>query len=267
VLNRGHASSPDFNNHPFEFLTSHRLSTPMGLVKIFSRLLTAWVAFLHPCFASYKALSHRPVSEPDLERWVKYWSIVGALVGVEYALEWLVSWVPFYWEVKTVFILYLALPQTQGSTFLYDSYLAPYFTRNEASLDANIALAQSSVVVFLQDRLKALWDIAWRFVGQAQAAQAAQPQPSGGANPQPATGSPADVVSNLWRSYGPTVMAGLTRSSAPQNAAPAAAPNAAYASPSSSQQNLAPQSQTSSVASTPAAPPYTRSPFSTTGAE
>jgi hypothetical protein len=58
-------------------------------------------------------------------------SIVGALVGLEYALEWLVSWwesftvyhrqwlmftslrVPFYWELKTIFVLYLALPQTQ----------------------------------------------------------------------------------------------------------------------------------------------------------
>jgi receptor expression-enhancing protein 1/2/3/4 len=155
----------------------------------------------------------------------------------------------------------------QGSTFLYDSYLAPYFTRNEASIDANIAVAQSSIVVFLQERLKALWDIAWKVVGQAQAAQAPQPQAGGGANPQPATGSPADVVSNLWRTYGSSVVAGLTRASVQQNTAPAAPQNAAYASPSSSQQNLAPPSQHASAASTPAAQPYTRSPFSTTGAE
>jgi len=235
----------------------------MGVIKLFSHLLAAWVAFLHPCFASYKALSHRPVSEPDLERWVKYWAIIGALVGTEYALEWLVSWIPFYWELKTIFILYLALPQTQGSTFLYDNYLAPYFARNEASIDANIATAQSSVFVFLKEQLQALWNVAWRLVTQAQ--QAAQSQPGGG-NQQPATGSPADAVSNLWRTYGPSVIAGLTRSSVPQNPAPAAA----SATPSSSQQNLAdlaPQSQHSSGASTPAAQPYTRSPFEAPSAE
>jgi len=220
----------------------------MGVIKLFSHLLAAWVAFLHPCFASYKALSHRPVSEPDLERWVKYWAIMGALVGTEYALEWLVSWVPFYWEIKTVFILYLALPQTQGSTFLYDSYLAPYLARNEASLDANIATFQSSIFVFLQERLQALWGLVWRLISQAQAQAQRQPGAGGDGTQQPATGSPADAVSNLWRSYGPSVIAGLTRASAPQNPAP-------------SQQNLAPQSQPASTASTPAAQAHTRSPF------
>ncbi|KAF8490737.1 TB2/DP1, HVA22 family-domain-containing protein [Gautieria morchelliformis] len=222
----------------------------MGLVKIISRLLTAWVAFLHPCFASYKALSHRPVSEPDLERWVKYWSIVGALVGLEYALEWLVSWVPFYWEIKTIFVLYLALPQTQGSTFIYDSYLAPYFIRNEASIDASIVTAQSSMVVFLQERLRALWALAWKFAGQVQA-QASQPQTASGAQSAPGTGSPAEVVSNLWKAYGPSLVAGLA------NASPAPQPD----------RNVTPQSQSTPPVSMPAAPPYTRSPFSTSGEE
>ncbi|KAF8576091.1 hypothetical protein K439DRAFT_1397634 [Ramaria rubella] len=219
----------------------------MGVLKLISHLITAWVAFLHPCFASYKALSHRPVSEPDLERWVKYWSIVGALVGVEYALEWLVSWVPFYWEVKTVFILYLALPQTQGSTFLYDAYLAPYFSRNEASLDENIAKAQGSILVFLQDRLRALWDLVWRLVNQAQAAQGSQAQARGGTN-QPATGSPADVVSNLWRTYGSSVVAGLTRASVQQPNAPAPSRSPAV-------------SVQPSPATTPGEQPHARSPF------
>lgn len=34
---------------------------------------------MYPAFASYKALSHRPVSESDLERWVKYWLAFGPL--------------------------------------------------------------------------------------------------------------------------------------------------------------------------------------------
>jgi len=190
----------------------------MGFVKIFSRLLTAWVAYLYPCFASYKALSHRPLSEPDLERWVKYWSVMGALVGTEYALEWLISWFPFYWEVKTIFVLYLSLPQTQGSTFIYDTYFAPYFSRNEVELDRHIETARNSLVVFAQERLAALWNALWTILREAQA-----PPPTGQGVPPPAA-SPAVMLSNLWRAYAPTVIGGIANAAAAQNAAQHQAP-------------------------------------------
>jgi len=183
----------------------------MGVIKLFSRLLTAWVAFLYPCFASYKALSHRPVSEPDLERWVKYWAVVGALVGVEYAAEWLVSWMPFYWELKTIFVLYLSLPQTQGSTFIFDNYLAPYFSRNEAEIDRNIEIAQNSIFLFVKEQFTTVVNAAWRIISQAQAAPQGQAQGQGQA---PAAGSPAAVINNLWRTYAPSVIAGVVARSA-----------------------------------------------------
>ncbi len=53
---------------------------------------SAWFAFLLPSYATFKALSHRPLSEPELQRWTMYWSVVGAFVAFEYAAEWLISW-------------------------------------------------------------------------------------------------------------------------------------------------------------------------------
>lgn len=50
------------------------------------------VVFLYPGYASYKTLSQRPASEEELERWLMYWSVLGCIVGVEYAAEWLISW-------------------------------------------------------------------------------------------------------------------------------------------------------------------------------
>lgn len=149
----------------------------------------------------------------------------------------------------------------QGSTFIYDSYLAPYFTRNEASIDASITTAQNSMVVFLQERLKALWDLVWRFAGQVQAAQSSQAQSGGGAPAAPTTGSPADVVSNMWRTYGPSVISGLTRA-AYNGPAPANTPSA-----SQSEQNASLHSQSASPASTPPAQPYPRAPFSASSTE
>ncbi|GJJ09852.1 hypothetical protein Clacol_004076 [Clathrus columnatus] len=203
----------------------------MGVVKLFSRLLTTWVAFLYPAFASYKALSHRPVSEPELERWVKYWTVVGVFVGAEYLLEWLVSWFvllslregvyfaiyfdvdrfPLYWEVKTAAVLYLALPQTQGSTYIYNTYLGPYFQRNEVNFDRNIETAQTSIVLFAKERAQALIQFAWNAVTQAQAQVRSQQEANANPATAPPAGSPAAVVSSLWKTYGSSIITGISR--------------------------------------------------------
>lgn len=57
-----------------------------------SSVCSAWFAFLIPCYSTWKVLSHRPLSEPDVERWAMYWAVVGAFVAFENAAEWLVSW-------------------------------------------------------------------------------------------------------------------------------------------------------------------------------
>jgi len=59
-----------------------------------------------------------------------YWAVISMVVAFEYLAEWLISWqvsfflvvprltffsqrLPFYWEIKTVFLLFLSLPQSQ----------------------------------------------------------------------------------------------------------------------------------------------------------
>lgn len=91
---------------------------------------SGWFAFLLPSYHTFKALKQRPFSEPEIERLATYWAVVGAFVALEYSGEWLFSWYvfiappalilsktyvrfPFYWELKTVFLLFLSLPQTQ----------------------------------------------------------------------------------------------------------------------------------------------------------
>ncbi|KAF8203188.1 TB2/DP1, HVA22 family-domain-containing protein [Pholiota molesta] len=130
-----------------------------------SRLLSAWFAFLLPCLATYKALSRRPLAEPDIQRWSMYWAVIGVFMAFEYVAEWTVSWLPFYWEVKTLFLLYLSLPQTQGSTYVYTTYLQPFLSRNEADLDAGIIAIQGNVVTFVQGKLVTIWDFFWTKVG------------------------------------------------------------------------------------------------------
>jgi len=187
------------------------------LMSVISNLMSAYFAFLLPCYSTFKALSHRPVSEPDLERLCMYWTVIGAFVAFQYTAEWLISWFPFYFEIKTIFLLFLALPQIQGSTFIYQTYLQPFFSKNETELDAGIVSFQNNIWVFVQTRLSSLIGIAWSVVSKTPAfGQAAAPVTGQQPVVAPTGGFTMDSALGLWRSYGPAVMGGLSRAGAGQ---------------------------------------------------
>ncbi|KAI0366562.1 hypothetical protein BV20DRAFT_1002216 [Pilatotrama ljubarskyi] len=183
------------------------------------RLISAIVAFLYPGYASYKTLSQRPASEADLERWLMYWSVLGCIVAVEYVAEWLVSWLPFYYPIKTLFLLYLALPQTAGAAYLYQTRLRPFFSAHEREIDSALAQFKAYLYASLQRWLRRAWEHVSGTVAQMQS------QPSGlvagespleedaamhtGAPPtlnDPVSG-PAQLVAGLWSTYGPGILA------------------------------------------------------------
>ncbi|TFY75452.1 hypothetical protein EWM64_g8561, partial [Hericium alpestre] len=128
------------------------------LLYLIARIISSLSAFIYPGYASFKTLSQRPASEDDLERWLMYWSVLGCIVGVEYVAEWMISWIPLYHTIKTLFLLYLALPQTAGSTYIYRAHLAPFLHAHETQIDAAMASLRTRALAFLQEKLHALWD-------------------------------------------------------------------------------------------------------------
>lgn len=86
---------------------------------------------------------------------------MGSVSALENTFGWLVNWyvhpmcsnnyarsltfsfnsifsdrLPFYYEGKTVLMLWLTLPQIQGSTFVYVSYVHPFLLEHESEIDA-----------------------------------------------------------------------------------------------------------------------------------
>ncbi|KAJ6519654.1 TB2/DP1, HVA22 family-domain-containing protein [Mycena sanguinolenta] len=195
-----------------------------------SHILSAWFAFLIPVFGTYKALSHRPVSEPELERWAMYWSVMGLIVAFQYLGEFLISWLPFYWEVKTLFLLWLALPQTQGSTFVYQMYLEPFFKKNEVELDADVASINAKTFVFVQARLAALWQVVLGLINKGAVQQQAAGTP--GQAPAATGGLSMESAMSMLRTFGPSLM--NTFQPAPPASAPSPGPSPAPSAFSSS---------------------------------
>jgi len=89
-----------------------------------------------------------------------YWVVLGIIAAAEMTVEWVVNWIPFYYEIKTVLIIWLTLPQIQGSTFIYLTYIHPFLASHEAQIDASLADAKEKAkmagVDYLRRGIKAL---------------------------------------------------------------------------------------------------------------
>ncbi|GAB5588417.1 hypothetical protein Unana1_03317 [Umbelopsis nana] len=87
---------------------------------IAGELVTDAIAWIYPVIASFKAIETPSVT--DDRQWLTYWSIFGAVKIVEYFLNVLLYWVPYWFVIKTIFFLWLALPQFRGAEVLYGQY-------------------------------------------------------------------------------------------------------------------------------------------------
>jgi receptor expression-enhancing protein 1/2/3/4 len=146
--------------------------------------------------------------------------------------------------MKTLFLLYLALPQTRGSSYIYINHLQPFFHSHESQIDAALASFKARLYAIVQERCRALWEQLSGVLGQQQ--QQAQYAPSGsgavhtGAPPSlgdPASG-PAQLVAGLWRSYGPGIIASGAALLSQGAAASGSATEQAWRSPAGSSEHL-----------------------------
>jgi len=140
---------------------------------------------------------------------------LGCVVGVEYVAEWLVSWIPLYSTFKAVFFLYLALPQTQGSTYIYIVHLRPFLVKHEAQIDMAILEVRVKAYRFLQEKARSIWAALIQVLtsGGVPDANATGVGGGGGQIDQPSStpaGGPTQLLSSLWTAYGPSIVAGGT---------------------------------------------------------
>ncbi|GAA5887794.1 hypothetical protein JCM16303_002333 [Sporobolomyces ruberrimus] len=104
------------------------------------RVINVTASILYPTYASYKALkssSNGTIGQTrELERWIEYWSIMALVWIYEDWFEWSLNWfLPFYYELKTLGLVLIVLPQFNGSKHLYSTYLDPFLSSHESTID------------------------------------------------------------------------------------------------------------------------------------
>ena len=113
-----------------------------GIFHLPTLLLQQTITLLYPLYATYKCVAYAE-SLADLETWLMYWSVYAVLTLLEGTLGVLWTWLPFYYEARLLFSLWLVLPHTRGSTYLYVKHLHPLLEANQDRIDHAVASLKS----------------------------------------------------------------------------------------------------------------------------
>uniref|UniRef100_A0A4W4G3L0 Receptor expression-enhancing protein n=1 Tax=Electrophorus electricus TaxID=8005 RepID=A0A4W4G3L0_ELEEL len=95
---------------------------------------------LYPAYSSYKAVKTKNVKE--YVKWMMYWIVFALFTTAETITDLLLSWFPFYFELKIAFVIWLLSPYTKGSSVLYRKFVHPTLSRKEKEIDEYIAQAK-----------------------------------------------------------------------------------------------------------------------------
>ncbi|KAG0040617.1 receptor accessory protein 4 [Podila clonocystis] len=99
-------------------------------------MILYFVSRVYPAYASFKAINTRDNNR--LTAWLMYWSVMGLFSIAEFVLDTFIFWFPFYYEIKLLFVLWMILPQTQGSIYLYQAFVDPYLSQHEHEIDQTL---------------------------------------------------------------------------------------------------------------------------------
>uniref|UniRef100_UPI00358DFE90 receptor expression-enhancing protein 1-like isoform X1 n=1 Tax=Myxine glutinosa TaxID=7769 RepID=UPI00358DFE90 len=100
---------------------------------LISRLVVLFFGILYPAYSSYKAVRTKNVRQ--YVRWMMYWIVFALFTTVETFTDLMLCWLPFYFELKIAFVIWLLSPYTRGSSVLYRKFVHPMLSSHEQEID------------------------------------------------------------------------------------------------------------------------------------
>jgi len=116
------------------------ISVILGLM---SNFLITIIGFVYPAYMSFKALESKDVA--DDTQWLTYWIIFSLFRIVDGFGNFVLQYVPFYYTIKLVFLVYLYHPRFRGATLVYQYAIRPFMLRHQAKIDEKLEQLANNV--------------------------------------------------------------------------------------------------------------------------
>lgn len=100
---------------------------------IMGNFITNVLGFLYPAYASFKAIE--TTTKEDDVQWLTYWTVFGFFNIIEFFADVILYWLPLYYTMKSIFVLWLMLPQFKGAQLLYKQVIRPILLKESKKID------------------------------------------------------------------------------------------------------------------------------------
>ena len=116
-------------------------------IGIFDRILTIIIGTAYPLYMSIKTVRRKMVEEDDenneeeeeevendIIQWLSYWVIFSVFLNFENIFKFILKYIPFYFFIKVIFLLFCYLPQYRFANYLYNAFIKKLFARYEKTV-------------------------------------------------------------------------------------------------------------------------------------
>ena len=104
------------------------------MLGIGNNYITCLLGVAYPCFMSFLALESK--GSDDDKQWLTYWVVFGLFNIVDQFAGFILHFIPFYFFLKLLFLVYLFHPSTTGATSIYNEYILPNMKQYEKHIIA-----------------------------------------------------------------------------------------------------------------------------------
>ncbi|ESP05321.1 hypothetical protein LOTGIDRAFT_149167 [Lottia gigantea] len=109
-----------------------------------AQFLCNFIGFLYPAYASFKAIES--TKKDDDTQWLTYWVVYGAFSLVEFFADIFLFWIPFYWLLKCIFLVWCMVPAPcNGSDTIYNKVIRPFVLRHQDKIDKALDEAKDAM--------------------------------------------------------------------------------------------------------------------------
>ena len=107
---------------------------------IFDSIITNLVGTLYPAFWTIKSLEQNSVEEQ--KKWLTYWVVFGSFIIVDMGSPVIMKFIPFYFVLKILFLIWLFMPGSSGCTIVYYLVVKKIFRYYEDKIESYVVGAK-----------------------------------------------------------------------------------------------------------------------------